>query len=426
MKRLALLTIILAVLVGGCSEKKSSPTAPGPVSTCTITVQETPQNFPFTGGSSNFAVTTQAGCNWTVGGPSWVTVTSGTSGTGNGTVNYTVTPNTGPARSGFITVSDKSVKVSQDVCVACVFTLNLTSKNFSNAGGDGSFSVTVTGGCDWRPVPNVGWIRITSSQACTTCNGTVTFSVDRNLDGQRTGHIPIGDMTFTVTQDAVTPPPAPAPAPTPPAPAPPPPPPPPAPTPTPPAPAPVPCTLSEVPSSMTVLAEAGGSGFSVKTQAGCQWFATTSTPWITLTVASGVNSGGGVQFNRTANTGSARSGTITVTLPSSGATATIVVNQSATSPPPPPPPPSTCTFTIQEAVYVPAPSAGTGFSVETQAGCQWSATTSTPWITLTVASGVGSGGGVQFTTQTNSGSARSGLITIAVANKVVTIVQSGQ
>src|SRR5262249_29780874 len=47
-----------------------------------------------------------AGCNWTASAnASWLHITSGASGSGNGTVTYSVDADTGPARSGTLTVA---------------------------------------------------------------------------------------------------------------------------------------------------------------------------------------------------------------------------------------------------------------------------------------------------------------------------------
>src|SRR5262249_32686092 len=45
---------------------------------------------------------------------SWIMVTSGSSGTGNGTVNYTVASNSSTARSGSITIVNLAFNVTQD------------------------------------------------------------------------------------------------------------------------------------------------------------------------------------------------------------------------------------------------------------------------------------------------------------------------
>jgi hypothetical protein len=60
-------------------------------------------------------VTTAAGCAWTAASnASWLTVTSGASGSGNGTVSYSVAVNTSTsARNGTLTVAGQPVTVSQ-------------------------------------------------------------------------------------------------------------------------------------------------------------------------------------------------------------------------------------------------------------------------------------------------------------------------
>ncbi len=58
---------------------------------CSYTVSPTTPAMAAGGGAANVAVTTTSGCAWTATESlSWVTITSGGSGTGNGTVNYTV------------------------------------------------------------------------------------------------------------------------------------------------------------------------------------------------------------------------------------------------------------------------------------------------------------------------------------------------
>jgi hypothetical protein len=82
---------------------------------CTITI---PPGATVGGGAgaANFAVTASTGsCAWaTRSHVSWITITSGASGTGSGTVQYTVTANPGPgSRAGRITVNGKRYTVTQ-------------------------------------------------------------------------------------------------------------------------------------------------------------------------------------------------------------------------------------------------------------------------------------------------------------------------
>lgn len=83
---------------------------------CTYSISPpSQQSIPAGGGSGSVTVTTTAGCNWAVAeGEPWLTVTSGASGTGSGTVNYSVAPNgvCGP-RTGLFSIGGRLLTVDQ-------------------------------------------------------------------------------------------------------------------------------------------------------------------------------------------------------------------------------------------------------------------------------------------------------------------------
>jgi hypothetical protein len=56
-----------------------------------------------------------SGCSWTaVSNVSWITIVSGKSGTGNGTVKYSVSQNTATAsRTGTLTIGGQTFTVTQ-------------------------------------------------------------------------------------------------------------------------------------------------------------------------------------------------------------------------------------------------------------------------------------------------------------------------
>jgi len=76
-----------------------------------------PTNKPFTssGGTGTVTVTSSSGCPWTaVSNDSWVMVTSGASGAGNGMVGYSVAANISlNARTGTITIAGQTFTVNQ-------------------------------------------------------------------------------------------------------------------------------------------------------------------------------------------------------------------------------------------------------------------------------------------------------------------------
>lgn len=81
---------------------------------CTFSLTPTLFNAPAGGASGTVSVTAGAGCAWTAtSNAPWVTITSGASGVGNGTVAYTVAANPGPARSGTLTIAGQSFAVNQ-------------------------------------------------------------------------------------------------------------------------------------------------------------------------------------------------------------------------------------------------------------------------------------------------------------------------
>ena len=82
---------------------------------CTYSVSPVSQSFDPEGGSSTVNVTTTSGCNWTaVSNASWLVITSNSSVTGNGTVNYSALSNSSTSmRTGTLTVAGQSVTVTQ-------------------------------------------------------------------------------------------------------------------------------------------------------------------------------------------------------------------------------------------------------------------------------------------------------------------------
>jgi C1A family cysteine protease len=84
-------------------------------SSCSYSISPASQSYGYTSGSGSVTVATQGGCDWTASSNTgWITVTSGSSGTGNGTVNYSVAANTGAkARSGSLTIAGKTFNVAQ-------------------------------------------------------------------------------------------------------------------------------------------------------------------------------------------------------------------------------------------------------------------------------------------------------------------------
>ena len=168
---------------------------------CTYSINPTAQSFGSSGGSGSVSVTTQSGCNWTAvsNNTSWITITSGSGGSGNGTVYYSVVANSSASSlTGTMTIAGNTFTVTQSG-TSRTYSISPTSKSFDSSGGSGSVTVTTQSGCSWTATSNASWITITSGSSGTG-SGTVNYSVTANTS-TRTGTITItGGNTFTITQ----------------------------------------------------------------------------------------------------------------------------------------------------------------------------------------------------------------------------------
>ena len=83
--------------------------------TCTYSISPTSQSPGSSGGTGTVSVTAPSGCSWTaISNASWITVTSNGNVTGNATVNYSVSDNSGTtSRTGTITIAGKIFTATQ-------------------------------------------------------------------------------------------------------------------------------------------------------------------------------------------------------------------------------------------------------------------------------------------------------------------------
>jgi PKD repeat protein len=167
--------------------------------TCTYSLSTTSQSFGYAGGTGSVGVVAPSGCTWTtLSNAAWITVTSGASGSGNGNVGYSVAANSGSARSGTIAIADRVLTVYQDA-LSCSYSISPSSVSVGSTGGSGSFAVTANPGCPWTSTSDSSWLHITGGNSGSGA-GTVSYSVDANGGGARTGHITVQGQIFTVTQ----------------------------------------------------------------------------------------------------------------------------------------------------------------------------------------------------------------------------------
>jgi predicted extracellular nuclease len=81
---------------------------------CSYNLASANASFVAGGGSGTVGVIATAGCTWNATSTvNWITVTSGSPGSGNGTVNYSVAANSGPTRTGTLIIAGRTFTVKQ-------------------------------------------------------------------------------------------------------------------------------------------------------------------------------------------------------------------------------------------------------------------------------------------------------------------------
>jgi hypothetical protein len=83
---------------------------------CTYSINPKKQSINENGGAGTpIAVSAGTGCSWTAtSNDSWITITSGSTGSANGTVRFNVAANSGKKRTGTLTVAGQTFMVDQD------------------------------------------------------------------------------------------------------------------------------------------------------------------------------------------------------------------------------------------------------------------------------------------------------------------------
>ena len=160
-------------------------------------------------------VTAPAGCTWTVTpNASWLTIPSGSSGSGSATININFTDNYDAPREGLVMVRWPTPTAGQNIRIGqagCTYAVSQSSFPFAASGGTGAFNViqqsvpNTCGGatqdrCIWSAVADVPWITISGSMP-RAGDDRVTFTVAANATGApRVGRITVRDKVVVINQ----------------------------------------------------------------------------------------------------------------------------------------------------------------------------------------------------------------------------------
>ena len=126
--------------------------------------------------TSSVNVTTTVGCSWTAMSNSpALTITSGVTGAGPGTVNFSVAANVvtntpTATRMPTLTIAGLTFTVTQ---TGCSYSLSPTSVFYEPAGGGGMVAIIAPAACTWTAASNSGFLTVTGGTPGSS-NGTVT------------------------------------------------------------------------------------------------------------------------------------------------------------------------------------------------------------------------------------------------------------
>jgi hypothetical protein len=325
---------------------------------CAPAIASASTSVPATGGNGTIGVTAATGCAWTArSNVSWIAVTAGASGSGDGAVSFTATANTATtARTGTLTVAGWTFTVSQaGATPACSYAISPANRSITSAATAGSVAVTAGAGCAWSAASNASWISVTAGGSGSGA-GSVSYAVDENTGtASRTGTVTVQGNTFTVTQAGATPA----------------------------------CSYAISPANRSITSAATAGSVAVTAGAGCAWSAASNASWISVTAGASGTGNGSVTYSAAANTATTtRSGTVTI-----GGRTFSVTQAGATA---------TCSFAVSPtSLSIPAAGGTASVSVTAAAGCTWTSTESVSWMS---GGGSGSGNGtISFTIAANTG-----------------------
>jgi RHS repeat-associated protein len=173
------------------------------------------------GGGSSVAVSAAATCTWrAVSLATWLTVTGGISGSGNGTVTFSAAANSGFfTRTGYIAAGGRLFSVTQAPQPnTCVHGLSPGQTSFPASGGIGDFGLSADPNCVWQQYSSdPSWV--VPLDGSEQGSASPRFEVRPNdTPWERSATVGVAGGGFTITQ-AGNPNPAPPPSPPPVAPA---------------------------------------------------------------------------------------------------------------------------------------------------------------------------------------------------------------
>jgi hypothetical protein len=264
---------------------------------CTYAISPEQHTVDDDGGTGEVQVTATEGCTWNAqSNDAWISINEGSQGRGNGIVEYSVVSNAGPAsRKGTLTIASRTHTVNQDgqgepPPADCRYSVAPVAFTPCMPGGELTAAVTTQANCPWTAAPGMPWLSLRSG-AAGSGSGTVTIRFTDNYDAPREGvvmvrwptpsqgqniHVAQAGCIYAVSRDSLS------------------------------------FTAAGGSGTFDVLQQSQPTTCGSATQDRCIWTAESSAPWIVVTTTMPQAGDNPVALTVAANTGAARTGTVTV------------------------------------------------------------------------------------------------------------------
>ena len=171
-----------------------------PTSSCVSSISPATAALPSAAATGSVSINAPENCTWlAVSDATWLIAVGSGSGIGQGAIDFAVSPNTGAARTGTVSIGGKQLVVTQ--ASGCTYSASPASLSVAATSEIGNIAVAAGSGCAWSAASNAPWLTVTSG-ASGVGDGTVGYMVGANIGAGRDASLVIGNQTVPVTQAA--------------------------------------------------------------------------------------------------------------------------------------------------------------------------------------------------------------------------------
>ncbi len=173
---------------------------------CTYLLSPSQTSFPPSASTGTVAVNAPSGCAWSASldssGASFITVTGGASGSGSGTVNFSVAQNSGAGKSGTLTVAGQQITITQAAAIEGTVAPT-AAKGSVNVMAHVPVTVSLNNGVS---VDGISFtLQVTPNSSAPAPTSNLSFSADGALPAPGSVSTSGGVGTITVTWTGLSP-----------------------------------------------------------------------------------------------------------------------------------------------------------------------------------------------------------------------------